>query len=131
MMTMNNGMRGAETQELILANQKLGLQDTKIRELKAILDVWAFSAQGEVTVKTVDEVSGPVLIVAFKKGNGVGFTKEYDREKLVHYADSPSTLVEELVEEIYIRFYKEEIRNRVTKLVDQGLRNAAQIEGKV
>lgn len=124
---MSNGMRGAETQELIIANQKLSLQDSKVRELKAILDVWAFTAQGEVTVKA----DGPALIVTFKKGNGAGFTREYDREKLVHFADSPSTLVEELVEEIYLRFYKEEIRNRVTRLVDQGLKNAAQIDGKV
>lgn len=135
---MNNPLRSAETVDLINANRKLELYDAKIKELKAILDVWAFTAQGEVIVKEVPvagadgpKLSEPVFIVTFKKGNGTGYVREIGREQLVYYAESPQALVEELAEEIFTRFYKDEIKNRVTRLVAQGLKNAAAIEGKV
>lgn len=122
-----NDFKVSETAELIKAEQKLNVCSQRLAELKSILDVWAFTAQGEVSIKE----TGPILTLTFKKGDGTGYTRTLNRNELVYYAESESTLVEELTDQIFLRFYKEQIKNRLTKLVDQGIKNASLSEGKL
>ena len=124
----NLGMNSANTNELMVAQQQVKVLTQRLNEATASMGAWVFTAQGEVYVESVGPDRGVQFRMTFKKGNGDGFQRIITPQQLQYFANSPDSLVVELVDEIYHNFYRETIKNRITSLVAQGIKNASLME---
>lgn len=124
-------MNGAETTELLNLRHRNEYLTNRLNALQKIADVWYFEVNGEVSVSTDPAEPGACLNATFKKPGGAGFQKSFGPNVLEYFKSSPEGIIDELTEEIYLKFYKNIIKRRVESLVIRGIDNANKIGNKV
>lgn len=95
------------------------------RLTNALVDVGNWKLWVAATV--VEQPGGFGVQFSFAKQNGTGFLKNISAEMVQYYKDDVNALVSELVEEIYLSLYKEQIRNAITETVAKAVTNAAKV----
>lgn len=120
---METPIRAADFTDSI---RTIGALNTKLNEANADLAKWKVNIEADV-VSTSD---GFALKIKASRSDGSGFIKTFSPETISYYAQDTETLVDELVDDILLQLFKQQIKNTVSAIVDRGLRNARIMEQK-
>lgn len=95
----------------------------KLNTLTTELANWKIYVAVELKPSIYD---GPELLVSVAKNNKQGFVYAIPPSQISKYADDPNTLIGILVDEVFVRLFKEQIRNELTGPVTRAIANAMQ-----
>ena len=106
--------------------QQLKVLNEKIIKLTAVQNLWQLNCTSEV----IKEGSEFHVKFIFTKPNGQGFTKTLTAENIAYYVEDPEALSQELSQDIFDKFYKQQVRDTIAAVVTNSLRNAKMMQDK-
>lgn len=115
-------------ENVVELKHRLSVTEENLKATRLELSKWKLHVASEV-----DDVSGDGklgLKITCTKPNGQGFFILVSNEEIDFYINDQDALVRNIMEKIYDVLYKDNIRNLVSPLVANGIRNIKAIEGK-
>jgi hypothetical protein len=98
----------------------IGALNTKLAEANADLNKWKINILADV----VSTPNGFGVKLNVFNGNEQGFIKTIDTADVLYFADDPSVLINQIVEDVHEHLLKNQIKNTIGALVTRALRNA-------
>lgn len=109
--------------ELTKTMAKLKVLNEQLAKATADLSVWKIYASAAVT-------NNGGISVSVAKKDGSGFIHTISPEVVLTDSVDPETIIRVLVDEVFDRLLKEEIRNVLAEPVSRALKNAVTIQSK-
>ncbi len=113
----------ARASDLTDAERTIKVLDERLTTAIGDLSNWKLWAAATV----VETPTGFGVQLSFAKQNGKGFIVNVSAEKVQYFKDDINALTSDLVEEVFLNLYKEQIRNTITETVAKAVQNAAKV----